>query len=211
MEKEKFHYSLLNSLPNRQSHYAALDWEKTESPNVSVVLNDGSLSIQQSASWKPFTIPANNTLLDIYSKCPRPLQLDRSQSYVQHWVGWNWKTTSSVLYEIQEKGYAVLSMLDEKHKERGVCVSEWRAIDYEIEKHLLEAAVVELARRGGKLIEFSTLPQYVDKKLFEQFGTVTIRQSKSMIRNISLSTTQYEQVKELYRLGQAVYWPADYF
>ncbi|CAF0969217.1 unnamed protein product [Didymodactylos carnosus] len=114
MTKEGFHYSLLGT--DRYNHYAALGWEQLHLTYTIVQLDQNLLTTTSDTSkWIPFTSMVNfPDLSTLYENNVRPLQFERSPSYFEHWVGWNWRKSSAFINVLQGKGYIVLSIPDDE-------------------------------------------------------------------------------------------------
>jgi hypothetical protein len=63
-------------------------------------------------------------------------------------------------------------------------------------------------------IKLAATPVFVDQQwLEENLGTIAkIEEDElTMIRNINLTTDQFNKIRSLYSTGKAIMWPADYF
>jgi hypothetical protein len=159
--------------------------------------------------WK--TADVDEDIMNIYAKQPRALQLVRSPQYFKGWVNWNWQNDNSILYVIPDEGYIVLY----KTSDTDICsASEWRAINRETEEQLLIRASCKARQLNSKQIQLAATPIFVDQQwLEENLGTIAkIEEDKStMIRNINLTTDQFNKIRSFYSAGEAIMWPADYF
>ncbi|CAF1306471.1 unnamed protein product [Didymodactylos carnosus] len=202
MKNEGFHFSFLGT--DQPGHYAALDWEESNVPYLTIKLNEDNAGSM--AKWSPFDVCK---LIPIYKTRKRPLQFQRSKSYFEHWVGWDWRRTSAIV-NIIDDGYIVLSAPDEEEKRWTVI--EWKAPNEDTENVLFKSAASEALKRGTKNLRIDTLPQYLDKQHFRELGHLTEKQNNNiMLRNINLPMEKYKELLQLYESGKAVWWRGDWF
>ncbi|CAF0906201.1 unnamed protein product [Didymodactylos carnosus] len=213
MKNEGFYISMLNSL--RNSHFEYIGFEQHSlSRQILIDLNENidDVSISSKFSWK--TAHTDEEINNIYAKQPRPFQLDRSREYFEGWLNWNWQQDKAILHVIPEQGYIVLNRSNSDHDD-GICsVSEWQAINREIEQQLLVQASYKAQQLHSKQIRLAATPIFVDRQWIEKnLGRIVKidEDETTMIRNINLSTNQYQKIKSFYATGEATMWPTDYF
>jgi len=217
MEQSKeFDISILGT--GRSNHYAVLGWEQIALPSpISVQWNHFNSSGDHHQWYSVNDVFTSNyqLLLDIHSNKPRTYQFNRSPvTMFQHWTGWNWQKENAIVYLLQDaqQGYVVITKPDNPDD---VYVSEWRALNVDVERKLLKLAANEIRRRLPqiKVIRFHTVPQYMSLEELEQWaGTVTVsKNDHTMIRNIRLSNEILEKIKAAYLSGHATFWTGDYF
>jgi predicted acetyltransferase len=211
MKNEGFAFSALHSA--RHSHYEHVGYEQCSlSRRILIDLNrtiDDASSISSKFDWKP--VDVDEEIINIYAKQPRVLQVTRSRQYFKEWVNWNWQIDNSILHVIPNEGYIVLN----KNTDNDICsVSEWRAINRQVEEQLLLRASYKARQLNSTQIQLAATPILVNQQwLEENLGTIVKieEDKKTMIRNINLTTDQFDKVRSLYSTGEATMWPADYF
>ncbi|CAF4325844.1 unnamed protein product, partial [Rotaria magnacalcarata] len=95
-----------------------------------------------------------------------------------------------------ERGYAVISQPDGKHGD--VCISEWRAVDIDVETKLLRMAATEVRRRYRRNnFLLYTLPQYTSLMSlgWDDIGLISEQNDDIMIRNIRLADDLFKNIK----------------
>ncbi|CAF1354549.1 unnamed protein product [Adineta steineri] len=210
MKNEGYHISMLNSL--RHSHYLYIGFQHCSfSRQLVIDLNENTddASISPNCNWKMAQV--DEEIINIYSKQPRPFQLNRSREHFKGWVNWNWQQDKAIVYVIPEEGYIVLS----KNNDDGVClVSEWQAKNREIEEQLLVRASYKAQQLNSKQIRLAATPIFVDQRWIEKnLGRIVtiVEDDTTMIRNINLTMDQFQKLTTSYITGEAIMWPADYF
>lgn len=204
MEREGFAFSLLGT--GTHGHYAALGWERAHRPQANLKFHTGQVASE--AAWQSVAQSAN--LMPLYASSPRTLQFSRDALYFDGWVQWSWQQSKAVIGVLGDCGYLVLSFPASIGE--AVSVSEWRADKEETERQLFQAAIASAEQKGHSELWLEAWPQYLSREELETFGEVRrYAEGDTMIRNVSLSTEEYAQVAEAYRIGAATWWPGDGF
>ena len=204
MEREGFHFSLLGT--GVPGHYAALGWEQTYAPRTTLGLQRDLPPSE--AAWQALAVTA--PLLSLYGAHPRPLQFVRSGAYFEGWAGWLWGRSPAFRHLLPDGGYIVLDIPEDD--DDWCSATEWRASDAATEQALLRAAAAEALRRGRTQLALGALPQFVGEDFLNMLGPViTQKDTGGMVRNVSLPEDRYQQLLQMYRSGEAVWWSADGF
>ncbi len=204
MEQENFDFSLLGTgVPD---HYAALGWAAMNAPRAVLTLHPQASSTTH--LLKPLMDEAG--LDETYRKFPRPLQFHRPRFYFDRWVCWNWDQENARRLAVSNGGYTTLVIPDDAAQIP--FLSEWRAADAASELTLLQAAAGEARNQGQTALGLEGMPQHLTLGALEELGTVAVsRDDGSMLRRINLPQAVYDEVKEAYQSGRAVWWPGDGF
>ncbi len=204
MEQEGFNFSLLAT--GTHSHYAALGWELTHRPQVT--LNPAPSGASAAVSWDKLNQAA--PLGDAYGRVPRPLQFLRAPTYWEHWVGWDWRGQNAWVGTTAAGDYLALAAPEEE--DQPLSVLEWRAGNAAGELALLQAAASRALERSKPRLLLETLPQHLSGEALASLGKVTRNaEDEGMIRNITLPPEEYAQVIRAYAGSLAAWWPGDYF
>ena len=212
----EFDISVLGTpVPN---HYSILGWKQISVPTpISIEWShfNSSGDNNQWLSINDISSSHYQSLHDIHSNKPRTYQFNRSPvSMFEHWTGWVWRKENSIICLLRDvqQGYVVINKPDNADD---IYVSEWRALNVDIERKLLKLAANEIHRRHPqiKVIRFHTVPQYMSLEELEQWaGTVNVsKNDHKMIRNIRLSNEVLEKIKAAYLSGHATFWQGDNF
>jgi predicted acetyltransferase len=215
-QSREFDLSILGT--GRSRHYSVLGWEQISLPSPISIEWTYSNSSGDNHQWHSINdlLSSNcQLLLDVHSNKPRTYQFNRSPlTMFQYWVGWNWQKENAIVYLFRDvqQGYIVITKPDDIDN---VYISEWRALNVDVERKLLKLAANEVRRRHPqiKIIRFHTVPQYMSLEELEQWaGTVSVaKNDHTMIRNIRLSNEILEKIKAAYLSGHATFWTGDYF
>jgi predicted acetyltransferase len=210
MKNEGFHISMLHSA--RHSHYEYAGFEQYSLSRqllIDLSRNIDDTPMSSKFEWK--TADVDEEIMNIYAKQSRPLQVNRSPEYFEGWVNWNWQQDKAILHVIPDEGYIILNKANDGDI---YCASEWRATNREIEKQLLIRASCKALQLNSKQIRLAATPVFVGQQWIEEnLGRIVkIEEDEtSMIRNINLTTDEFDKVKSFYSIGKAILWPADYF
>jgi predicted acetyltransferase len=216
MQRDGFDFSMLGT--GRSNHYLKLAWEPVIMRTQYVIhIPDHVSSPNSEASWvSASSISFYDQLFELYSIHPRSYQCDRySPLMFEHWIGWHWQENDAYVCMLpNQKGYIVISQPDGKGSD--VCVSEWRAIDVDAERTLLNMAAAEIRRRyRRKSFLLHTLPQYTTlESLGWNTTNLVFEQNEDiMIRNIRLPDHVFQNIKRTFEgsNGKATIWPGEYF
>ncbi len=204
MESGGFAFSLLGTgVPD---HYARLGWEMIQLPRFQIALSGGIAPANSGLE----TVRPTETLKTLYERTPRPLQQERPPLYFEKWVGWHWASNEALRADVPGEGYLVLKA--PASPEQPITVEEWCAGNTAAEEALFRQAVRQAQRLGKDRIVFDAMPQHIALSSLETLGTLKKTQSwGQMIRNVSLSESDYTRVKKAYLSGRAAWWPADGF
>jgi predicted acetyltransferase len=216
-QSNEFDISILGT--SKPNHYAILGWETISLPSpISIEWSHFNSSTDHQHHWHTVTDTFSTygqLLLDIHSHKPRTYQLIRSTlNILQYWTGWIWMQNNVLIYVLPEhqQGYIVIAKVDKFDE---IHISEWRALNVDIERKLLKLAANEIRRRHPqmKIIRCHTPPQYMSLEELEQWaGTVSVcKNDHTMIRNIRLSSDVLEKIKASFLSGHATFWQGDYF
>ncbi|CAF4289361.1 unnamed protein product, partial [Rotaria sordida] len=187
MEQEAFDISLLGT--GRSNHYLSLGWQPLTTRTQYVINIPDKISFSDyEISWiSASSISFYDQLLEIYMIHPRSYQFDRDSPLMfEHWIGWHWIEDLAFICLLPNKnGYIVISQPD--GKQSSVCISEFRTVDIDSERTLLNMAAAEVRRRyGHKKFLLHTFPQYTNLKSLEWDNNHLIYEQNQdiMIRNI---------------------------
>ncbi|CAF2033242.1 unnamed protein product [Rotaria magnacalcarata] len=216
MEQEDFDLSILGT--GRSNHYLPLGWEPiTVRVNYVINIPDRLSSSNYEVPWVSVSsITSYDQLHEFYSLYPRSYQFDRDSSIMfEHWIGWHWQEDLAYICVLpNERGYAVISQPDGKHGD--VCISEWRAVDIDVETKLLRMAATEVRRRYRRNnFLLYTLPQYTSLMSlgWDDIGLISEQNDDIMIRNIRLADDLFKNIKAAFENEneKATIWPGEYF
>jgi predicted acetyltransferase len=203
MDEGGFDFSALGTgIPD---FYAVHGWESIPLPHFEMTMSD---TVSPSDRELLPAVPTKE-LGSLYVDVPRALQLERPDRYFDGWVGWSWASECAQALTLPG-GYVILEFPEDEAQLASV--KEWRACDAVTEVQLLRGAAALARAHGRTRVVFAALPQHASLADLEPLGTLErTHASGQMIRSVSLSESDYAQVKASYLSGQAAWWPADGF
>ncbi|CAF1077830.1 unnamed protein product [Adineta ricciae] len=213
-QSNEFDLSMLGT--GKVNHYERFRWEQVTQPIRVIIDWQIHASSHENIQWRPvsdLSYEDIELLCKMHSSHRRIYQMRRSPcSIFYHWVKRRWEKSAAIVYLDEDKGYVVIG---NPENEEDVGVLEWRASNFDHEQKLLSLAVNEIRQRYGltKRIQLFTLPQYMTiEQLTNWAGPVQVGTNYDiMMRNIRLPPGIYEQIKNSFSNGHAVFWSGDYF
>jgi predicted acetyltransferase len=206
MEQSGMDFSMLGTgIPD---HYARLGWESLKLPEWNVTMPAEPMRAPKEA-LTPALYSAE--ILSLYNSSARSLQLARSPEYFAQWVGVRWRESNQQLALLRDQGYAVIEMGKTDDGSSYGAVVEFRARDAFAEREVLMLALQHIAPHAN-VAQIKASPQFNPATELEPLKTECSRHdSGKMIRNVGLTTAEYDDVKEAYLSGRATWWPSDHF